>query len=104
LPSGQNNVTATYRQGIGSAGNVRPGQITTLLTRPPGLQGVINPVAAGGGGDPESIESGRRNVPVAMRAVDRIVALEDVRDLARASATIHKAEAVWAWDGRLRVA
>jgi hypothetical protein len=104
LPSGQNNVTATYRQGIGSAGNVRAGQITTLLTRPPGLQGVINPLPASGGGDPESIEAGRRNVPVTMRALDRVVALEDVGDFARASAAIAKAEAVWAWDGRRRVA
>jgi hypothetical protein len=104
LPSGQNNVTATYRQGIGSAGNVEPGQITTLLTRPLGVQGVINPVAASGGGDPETIDAARRNVPTTTRALDRIVALEDVGDFARASASIAKAEAVWAWDGRRHVA
>jgi uncharacterized phage protein gp47/JayE len=104
LPTGQNNVTAKYRQGIGSAGNVRAGQITTLLTRPMGVQGVINPLAATGGGDPELIDSARRNVPVTTRALDRIVALEDVGDFARASAAVAKAEAVWAWDGRRRVA
>jgi hypothetical protein len=104
LPSGQNNVTATYRQGIGSAGNVEAGQITTLLTRPLGVQGVINPVAASGGGDPETIDAARRNVPTTTRALDRIVALEDVGDFARASASIAKAEVVWAWDGRRHVA
>ncbi|MGO9991354.1 MAG: putative baseplate assembly protein [Steroidobacteraceae bacterium] len=104
LPTGQNNVTAKYRQGIGSAGNVRAGQITTLLTRPMGLQSVINPVAASGGGDPESIDSARRNVPVTTRALDRIVSLEDVGDFARASAAVAKSEAVWAWDGSRRVA
>jgi uncharacterized phage protein gp47/JayE len=104
LPSGQNNVTATYRQGIGSAGNVAAGQITTLLTRPLGVQSVINPVAASGGGDPETIDAARRNVPTTTRALDRIVALEDVGDFARASASIAKAEAVWAWDGRRHVA
>ncbi len=104
LPSGQNNITATYRQGIGSAGNVGAGQITTLLTRPLGVQSVINPVAASGGGDPETIDAARRNVPTTTRALDRIVALEDVGDFARASASIAKAEAVWAWDGRRHVA
>jgi len=104
LPTGQNNVTATYRQGLGSAGNVRAGQITTLLTRPLGVQAVINPVAASGGGDPDSPASARRNVPIVTRAIDRIVTLEDTGDFARASAAIAKATAVWAWDGRQRVA
>ncbi|MEX3935875.1 baseplate J/gp47 family protein [Paraburkholderia phymatum] len=104
LPSGQNNVTATYRQGLGVAGNVAAGRITTLLTRPAGLQGVINPVEASGGGDPESLESGRLNAPMNVRALDRIVSLEDVGDFARASAAIAKAQAVWAWDGRRQVA
>jgi hypothetical protein len=104
LPTGQNNVTAKYRQGLGSAGNVQAGQITTLLTRPMGVQSVINPVAAAGGGDPEAIDAARRNVPTTTRALDRIVALEDVGDFARSSATVAKAEAIWAWDGRRQVA
>ncbi|BCZ84366.1 hypothetical protein PTKU64_80410 [Paraburkholderia terrae] len=104
LPSGQNNVTATYRQGLGAAGNVAAGRITTLLTRPAGLQGVVNPVDASGGGDPESLASGRLNAPMKVRALDRIVSLEDVGDFARASAAIAKAQAVWAWNGRRRVA
>lgn len=104
LPTGQNNVAAKYRQGLGSAGNVRAGQITTLLTRPMGVQGVINPIAATGGSDSETIDSARRNVPTTTLALDRIVALEDVGDFARSSAAVAKAEAVWAWDGRRRVA
>ncbi|HEY0183334.1 MAG TPA: putative baseplate assembly protein [Rhodopila sp.] len=104
LPTGQNNVTAKYRQGLGIAGNVQAGQISTLLTRPMGLQGVINPVAAAAGGDPETIDTARRNVPTTTRALDRIVALEDVGDFARSSAMVAKAEAVWAWDGRRHVA
>ncbi|MFD1561246.1 putative baseplate assembly protein [Paraburkholderia silviterrae] len=104
LPSGTNNVTATYRQGIGSEGNVAAGRISTLLTRPAGLQSVINPVAAAGGGDPETLDSARLNAPIRVRALDRIVTLEDVGDFARASAAIAKAQAVWAWDGRRQVA
>jgi predicted phage baseplate assembly protein len=104
LPTGQNNITATYRQGIGSVGNLRAGQLTTLLTRPTGVQSVINPIPASGGGDPDSVDSARGNVPVTTRALDRIVSLEDVGDFARSSAAIAKAEAVWTWNGRRQVA
>jgi len=104
LPTGQNNITAKYRQGIGRAGNVRAGQITTLLTRPLGVQSVINPAAASGGGDPDSIGAAHRNVPFTTRALDRIVTLEDAGDFARSSAAVAKASAVWAWDGCRRVA
>ena len=38
LPTGQENVRATYRKGVGTGGNVKAGQLTTLLTRPLGLK------------------------------------------------------------------
>src|SRR5262249_57573799 len=38
LPTGQENVRAIYRKGVGTAGNVRAGQLTTLLRRPRGLE------------------------------------------------------------------
>ena len=103
LPSGDNNVIAFYRQGIGSAGNVGPGRLTTLLSQPLGLDTAINPLPASGGGDPETLATGRRNAPFAVRALERIVSLDDFGDFARAGAAIAKAEAVWAWDGRRRV-
>ncbi|MDD0857547.1 hypothetical protein NHF46_06735 [Arthrobacter alpinus] len=34
LPSGGDNIQAGYRSGIGAPGNVRPGQISQLATRP----------------------------------------------------------------------
>ena len=43
LPSGQDNVRATYRKGIGVDGLVKAGQLTSLLTRPLGLKSVTNP-------------------------------------------------------------
>jgi hypothetical protein len=104
LPSGQANVTARYRSGLGSAGNLRAGQISTLLTRPQGVQAVMNPLPASGGGDPEAIDAARRNVPVTTRALDRIVTLEDVGDFARANAAVAKSRAVWAWNGFRQVA
>src|SRR5208282_2929632 len=56
LPTGQNNLQANYRIGLGSAGNVAAGAISTLIDRPLGVSGVTNPQAATGGGDPDSID------------------------------------------------
>jgi hypothetical protein len=103
LPSGQMNVEATYRVGIGSAGNLAPGQISLLLTRPLGLKDVINPTAASGGADPESGERARRNAPLTVRTLDRIVSLRDFEDFAAAYAGIGKAQAVWLWNGEARL-
>jgi hypothetical protein len=46
LPTGQNNVQANYRIGSGAAGNVGAATLTTLLDRPLGVSGVVNPQAA----------------------------------------------------------
>lgn len=99
LPTGTNNVIANYRQGLGSAGNVGPSRLSTLLTRPLGLRSAINPLAASGGGDPQTLDDARASAPIAVRALDRIVSLDDFGDFASASAAVAKAAAVWAWDG-----
>lgn len=101
--SGANNVLAQYRQGLGSAGNVRAGQLSMLQSRPLGLKGVNNALPATGGADPESADSARANAPVTVRALDRIVSLEDFGDFARASGGVAKADAAWAWTGTQRV-
>ena len=46
LPSGQNNIRAKYRKGIGVEGLVKAGQLSMLLSRPLGVKGVTNPLAA----------------------------------------------------------
>ena len=51
LPTGQNNVVATYRQGIGQAGNVNATTLTTLLDKPVGLKEGTNPLPAAGGAE-----------------------------------------------------
>lgn len=93
LPSGQSNVRATYRSGIGAAGNVRAETLTQLGTRPLGLKGVANPLPASGGTDPEPADDARRNMPLATRTLGRVVSLLDYEDFARAYAGIAKAQA-----------
>jgi hypothetical protein len=91
LPSGQENVTAVYRFGIGSVGNVGAGRLTLLATRPTGVKEVTNPQAASGGADREGRDQARRNIPLAVTALDRVVSVQDYADFARTFAGIGKA-------------
>lgn len=100
LPTGVANVKATYRYGIGKAGNVKASQISQLATHPLGLQGVINPIAASGGADRDDVEAGRSNAPLALMALDRLVSVRDYADFGRTYAGIGKTSAARLSDGR----
>ena len=100
LPTGTENVTSVYRNGIGKVGNVAAEQISLLTTRPLGAKGVINPQPATGGANRESRDQARRNVPLAVMALDRLVSISDYADFARTFAGIGKASAVRLSDGR----
>ncbi len=99
LPTGRENVRATYRSGIGRAAEVGAGVLTLLKTRPYGIRAVTNPLPAGGAEDPEALEDARTNAPVTVLTLDRIVSLRDYEDFARAFAGIGKAEATAVWTG-----
>ncbi|HYW06785.1 MAG TPA: putative baseplate assembly protein, partial [Longimicrobium sp.] len=103
LPTGRENVTAVYRTGIGAPGNVAASQISLLATRPQGLKGVVNPLPASGGGDPDTAEQIRRNAPLGLVSLQRVVSLEDYVDFARSFAGVGKAHAAFLADGRRRV-
>jgi hypothetical protein len=99
LPSGNSNVRAVYRSGIGRPGNVKPDSITLLANRPLGVREVTNPLRAAGGADAESVDQARRNVPLAVAALDRLVSLKDYADFARSFAGIGHAAATQLSDG-----
>jgi hypothetical protein len=99
LPSGIENVAATYRVGLGLAGMVKAKQISVLLSRPLGLKDVENPIPASGGGDPETSDQARENAPVTVMTLDRIVSLQDFENFARSYPGIGKAQATWLWQG-----
>jgi hypothetical protein len=102
LPTGVENVKATYRVGTGTQGMVAADRITLLLTRPMGVRSVDNPVPAGLGADPEQLVDARRNAPQKVVTFDRVVSLTDFEDFARIFAGIAKALAGWVWDGASR--
>ena len=99
LTTGRSNVVAKYRHGLGLAGNVAEAAIRNLLDRPTGLRAVVNPSAAAGGADAESLDEARSNAPNTVRTFDRIVSLRDFEDYARQVAGVAKALAVVDWDG-----
>ena len=102
LPSGANNLRAKYRKGIGTEGLVKAGQLSMLLSRPLGVKGVTNPLAASGAQDPEQLDDARANAPLRVLTLERVVSLRDYQDFARAFGGIAKALASWTWDGRNR--
>lgn len=103
LPSGSENVAATYRIGTGAAGLVKGGQISLLMDRVLGLKSVLNPLAPVGAEDPETLDQARGNAPVTVLTLERIVSLSDFADFAKSFAGIAKAAATWLWDGERRL-
>jgi hypothetical protein len=101
LPTGQENVRALYRKGIGLSGMVRAGQLSVLMNRPLGVREVTNPQNAQGGENHESLDDARTNAALTIMTLDRIVSLEDYANFARAFAGIAKALATWTWSGQV---
>jgi hypothetical protein len=95
LPGGSSNVRARYRKGLGVAGNVAGGKLTTLLSRPLGVSEVTNPQEASGGEDAETLDKARDNAPLTVLTLDRAVSIDDYANFARAFAGIDKAHALW---------
>jgi len=103
LPTGQENVKAVYRNGIGKPGNVEAGQINLLLTQPLHVKEVVNPLPATGGADKENRDQARDNAPLAVMALDRLVSTQDYADFARQFTGIGKASAARLSDRRLQL-
>jgi hypothetical protein len=94
LPTGQENVTATYRSGVGLPGMVAADTLQLLVTRPLGIREVTNPVPATGAEPPADLETARAHAPVDARTLGRIVSFSDFEDFARSFAGITKVKAV----------
>lgn len=101
-PSGSANLRVRYRKGLGAAGNVAAGAITTLLSRPLGVTGASNPEPASGGEDAETLARARDNAPLTVLTLDRAVSIDDYAHYARAFAGIDKAHALWIAAGPAR--
>jgi hypothetical protein len=96
IPPATYSVTATYRVGVGSQGNVAAGSIKSTLGNY--NISVSQASAATGGADDESTDSIRYNTPRAIRTLRRAVSLRDYAYLALQVNGVSKANAdsgVW---------
>jgi predicted phage baseplate assembly protein len=103
LPTGQLNIVARYRAGIGLAGEVADEAIIQLKTRPLGIRAVVNPSRASGSAAPESLAEIRLAAPRDVKTLDRVVSLVDYRDFAANFAGVGKAQAARLWSGDKQV-
>ena len=102
VPTGQENIRATYRKGIGTGGLLKANQLAQLMTRPLGVKAATNPLSTSGAGDAEVLDDARRNATLTIFTLGRIVSLEDYEDFARSFAGISKSLATWTWSGQKR--
>jgi len=91
--TGVDNIRAVYRVGLGKSGNVGADRLSQLASQPLGVTGVVNPVAASGGADPESEAETRCKLPLTLKTLDRLVSTGDYADFARRFAGVGKASA-----------
>jgi predicted phage baseplate assembly protein len=101
-PTGQTNVRATYRKGLGLSGNVPAGGINQAIDRPPGLRSVTNPADATGGADPDTPADARASAPLHVLTLERVVSLLDYQNYSAAFAGVARVLATWTWSGRTR--
>lgn len=83
LPTGTDNITADYRVGAGSAGNVPAGSLNRAPANVGGIKSVVSPVAAAGGIDPPPGRHLRAAIPTAVSDLGRIVTQADMLSFLR---------------------
>ncbi len=81
LPTGVNNVVASYRNGSG-AGVPAPGSLTVVLQPQPGLRSILNPVPVGGGADPDPPAKVRLLAPRSVLTLGRAISIDDFEAVA----------------------
>jgi uncharacterized phage protein gp47/JayE len=88
-------ITATYRYGVGSRGNVGAGLVVAMQNPITGIGKVTNSAPTSGGEDRESIDSMRISIPKSLRSQDRAVTLDDYASLALKVPGVSKANSYW---------
>jgi hypothetical protein len=97
VPTGTNNVVATYRYGAG-AKSPAAGKLTVIAQSYPGLKSVLNPVAVSGGSDPDPPSMLKQFAPRSVLAFGRAVSVFDYQAIAEQAPGVSMASAVWSWD------
>src|SRR5205823_8292047 len=85
-PPGTSNIVASYQSGGGAAGNVAVGAVAKIQSPLPGVASVVNPVAADGGAEAETVSQVKERGPQTLRHRQRAVSASDFEWLARQAA------------------
>jgi hypothetical protein len=94
-PSGTANITAAYRVGLGSAGNVDAARLSRLKRANPLLDHAINVTPVAGGAEPAAAAAIRTQATRWIRTFDRAVSTSDLADLALTMPGIARAASQW---------
>ena len=97
LPTGANNVVASYRYGSGAAASAA-GALTVVLKPQPGLRSIVNPVAMGGGSDPDPPAKIRQFAPRSILTFGRAVSADDFQVIAAQAPGVTRAAAAFGFD------
>ena len=97
LPTGANNVVATYRYGSGAEAP-DAGSLTVVLQPQPGLKAIRNPVQVGGGSDPDPPKKIRKLAPRSVLTFNRAVSADDYETIAAQAPEVVRARATFAFD------
>jgi len=97
LPTGVNNVVASYRYGSGEDAP-EAGTLTVIANPYPNLKAIRNPVAVGGGTDPDPPDQIRRYAPRSVLTFDRAISGDDYETIAAQAPGVSRARAYWTWD------
>lgn len=104
-PAAIEQLEAWYRVGNGSEGNIAAGTIAHIVVDPlqptqfAQVDRVTNPLAAGGGDDPETIEQVKVRAPQAFRVQERAVTVADYALIAERHPGVAAATATRRWTG-----
>jgi hypothetical protein len=92
--------SATYRVGNGVTGNVGAQSLFHIVSDDVGVfDGIVNPLPAAGGIEPEDIDAARRDAPEAFKTQERAVTAADYAAAAERRADIQRAAATFRWTG-----
>jgi hypothetical protein len=97
LTTGINNVVASYRFGSGAT-SPPAGSLTVILHPQPNLKTIRNPVAVGGGADPDPPDQIRRYAPQSVLTFGRAISGDDYETIAAQAPGVARARSYWMWD------
>jgi len=98
-PAGGERLSATFRIGSGSTGNIGANSLYHIVCPDSRITGVRNPMPAQGGAEPEPLEQVRLYAPQAFRIQERAVTAEDYALITQQHPDVQKAVATLRWTG-----